>query len=131
MNKVFSWIVVCLGVLLVDACVPKEEGVSASDFVETASIDTPSFEASSPVGCWLCPQDSSAGKMCIYEDSILFYDLLMVYPYYTEGDSLIVTSIDGDVFIRWRYVRQHDTLLLFQHSAYDAEEYVVLMTLAQ
>lgn len=55
----------------------------------------------------------------------------MFYPYYTKGDSLIVNSTEGDVFIRWRYVRQHDTLMLFHCPEGNPEEYLVLMTLCR
>lgn len=107
------------------ACAPKDASLA-----ESCSA-SPSAASGSPVlGCWYSPQDSTTGQLCIYEDSVLFYDLLEAYPYYIKADSLIVTGPDGDVFIRWRYVRQHDTLLLFQRPAGRAEEYVVLMTLS-
>ncbi len=104
----------------------QEEGVAFDEV-----LPEPDPPKRSPlVGCWISPQDPTGSKLCISEDSVLFYDLLMTYPYYAVGDSLIVTSSGGEAFIRWRFVRQNDTLLLFQRPEGGSEEYVVLMTLS-
>lgn len=123
MRKSPSWLVVLVWVFLLGACVPQ-----GSDLPGESSLCLDSAVGNPLLGCWRSPQDSTAGQLCIYEDSILFYDLLAAYPYCIRGDSLIVNGSDGDVFIRWRYLRQHDTLLLFQRSESGWEEYVVLMT---
>lgn len=130
MRKVLSWFAAVLLTFSLGACAPKEASLEEAIPFEPELSDTLPISANPLVGCWLSPQDSTSGKLCIYEDSVLFYDLLMAYPYYTKGDSLIVTSPDGDVFIRWRYLRQNDTLLLFQRPQGSLEEYMVLMTLS-
>jgi len=121
MRRLWLLSVVAALSLAAGACAPKGTSEEKSLPDVACAVDNPLL------GYWFSPQDSMVSQLYFTEDTLYFTELIMGYPYYTKGDSLIVTGSDGDVFIRWRYVLQPDTLRLFQRPQDSPEEYMVLL----